>query len=142
MQNTERQDIYARITGKIVAALEQGVRPWIRPWNADSAEGRITRPLRHNGVPYSGINILMLWASAVEQGFGSPLWMTFKQALELNAHVRKGEHGSLAVYANSVTRTETNDKSEDIEREIQATSATAEIRVSALPLDSADHKPK
>ena len=79
---------------------------------------RITRPLRHNGVPYSGINILMLWASAVEQGFGSPSWMTFKQALELNAHVRKGEKGSLVVYANSVTKTEQNDAGEDVEREI------------------------
>ena len=118
MQNNERQDIYTRITGKIVAALEQGVRPWIRPWNADNAAGRITRPLRHNGVPYSGINILMLWASAVEQGFGSPSWMTFKQALELDAHVRKGEKGSLVVYANSVTKTDRNDAGEEIEREI------------------------
>jgi antirestriction protein ArdC len=118
MQNTERQDIYTRITGKIVASLEQGVRPWIRPWNADNAAGRITRPLRHNGVPYSGINILMLWASAVEQGFGSPSWMTFKQALELNACVRKGEKGSLVVYANSVTKTEQNDAGEDVECEI------------------------
>jgi antirestriction protein ArdC len=82
MQNNERQDIYTRITLKIVAALEQGVRPWIRPWTADNAAGRITRPLRHNGVPYTGINILMLWASALEQGFGSAFWMTFKQALE------------------------------------------------------------
>jgi antirestriction protein ArdC len=118
MQNTERQDIYTRITDKIVASLETGVRPWIRPWNADNTAGRITRPLRHNGVPYSGINILMLWASAVEQGFGSPSWMTFKQALELNAHVRKGEKGSLVVYANSITKTEQNDAGEDIEREI------------------------
>ena len=36
--------------------------------------------------------------------------MTFKQALELNAHVRKGEKGSLVVYANSITRTEADDK--------------------------------
>ena len=70
MQNTERQDIYTRITDKIVASLETGVRPWIKPWSADNAAGRITRPLRHNGVPYSGINVLMLWASAMEQGFG------------------------------------------------------------------------
>jgi len=118
MQNTERQDIYTRITDKIVASLEAGVRPWIRPWNAENAAGRITRPLRHNGIPYSGINILMLWASAVEQGFGSPSWMTFKQALELDAHVRKGEKGSLVVYANSVTKTEQNDAGEDVEREI------------------------
>ena len=118
MQNTERQDIYTRVTAKIVASLEQGVRPWIRPWNAENAAGRITRPLRHNGLPYSGINVLMLWASAVEQGFGSPSWMTFRQAVELNAHVRKGEKGSLVVYANSVTKTEQNDAGEDVEREI------------------------
>jgi antirestriction protein ArdC len=91
----------------------------MRPWNSEYAAGRITRPLRHNGVPYTGINILMLWASAVEQGFTAPIWMTFQQALELNAHVRKGEKGSLVVYANSITRTEHDDTSgEDVEREI------------------------
>jgi antirestriction protein ArdC len=118
MQNTERQDIYTRITDKIVASLEAGVRPWIRPWSGENAAGRITRPLRHNGMPYSGINILILWASAVEQGFASPSWMTFRQALELNANVRKGEKGSLVVYANSVTKTEQNDAGEDVERDI------------------------
>jgi antirestriction protein ArdC len=118
MQNTERQDIYTRITAKIVASLEVGVRPWIKPWSGENAAGRITRPLRHNGMPYSGINILMLWASAIEQGFVSPSWMTFRQALELNANVRKGEKGSLVVYANSVTKTEQNDAGEDVERDI------------------------
>jgi antirestriction protein ArdC len=115
--NTEKQDVYARITNKIVADLEKGVRTWLKPWNAAHTEGRITRPLRHNGLPYSGINVLMLWASAMEQGFAAPIWMTFKQALELNAHVRKGEKGSLVVYANSVTKTETNDAGEEVERE-------------------------
>ena len=42
MQNSERQDIYARITDHIVAFLEQGVRPWMKPWNAEHAAGRIT----------------------------------------------------------------------------------------------------
>src|ERR1700693_2688902 len=116
---TERKDVYTRITSQIVASLEQGVRPWIKPWNAEHAAGRITRPLRHNGQSYSGINILMLWASAVEQGFCAPIWMTFKQALEFNAHVRKGEKGSPVVYANSITRTERDEKTgEDTEREI------------------------
>src|SRR5580704_4589448 len=113
--NIERLDVYTRITDKIIADLEQGVRTWMKPWNTGNTAGRITRPLRHNGMPYSGINILMLWASAVEQGFGSPSWMTFKQALELKANVRKGEKGSLVVYANSVTKTEQNDAGEDVE---------------------------
>ena len=42
----------------------------------------------------------MLWGEAMAKGYAAPIWMTFKQALELNAHVRKGEKGSLVVYAN------------------------------------------
>src|SRR5260370_26156769 len=118
MQNSERQDIYTRITGQIVASLEQGVRPWMKPWSGENAAGRITRPLRHNGTPYSGINILMLWGASVERGFSSASWMTFKQALDLNAHVRKGENGSLVVYANTFTRTEEDAEGQEIEREI------------------------
>lgn len=114
-----RQDVYTRVTDRIVADLEQGVRTWVKPWSAEHAAGKITRPLRHNGTPYSGINILMLWSAAMAGGFAAPIWMTFKQALELNAHVRKGEKGSLVVYANSITRKETDDTTGDeTEREI------------------------
>ena len=45
--------------------------------------------------------------------------MTFRQASELNAHVRKGEKGSLVVYADSITRRETDEKTGDeMDREI------------------------
>ncbi len=114
-----RQDIYTRVTERIVADLEQGVRPWAKPWSADHAAGKITRPLRHNGTPYSSINILMLWSASVAAGFATPTWMTFRQSMELGGHVRKGEKGSLVVYANSITRTETDEATgEDIDREI------------------------
>ena len=117
MEN-ERKDVYARITDRIIADLEQGVRTWMKPWNAGNTGGRIMRPLRFNGIPYSGINILMLWAESVAKGFGSPTWMTFRQAAELDAHVRKGEKGSLVVYANAITRTEENEQGEEEERSI------------------------
>jgi antirestriction protein ArdC len=114
-----KQDIYARITAKIVAALEGGVWPWVRPWNAAHAAGRISRPLRYNGQPYAGINVLALWTSASVQGFAAPIWMTYRQAVELDAHVRKGEKGSSVVYANSITRTETDtDSGVDVARDI------------------------
>jgi antirestriction protein ArdC len=103
-----RVDVYQKITDQIVGELEQGVRPWLKPWNAEHAAGRITRPLRGNGIPYRGINILMLWSAAMEKGFAAPIWMTFKQALEFNAHVRKGEQGSLVVYADKIIRAETD----------------------------------
>src|SRR6202020_3629208 len=119
MQNTtEKKNINSRITTQIVEYLEKGVRPWTRPWNAEHAADRITRPLRFNGQPYSGINVLSLWMSALSQNFAAPIWMTFRQASELNAHVRKGEKGSLVVYANAITRTEEDDKGEETEREI------------------------
>jgi len=118
-ETIDRQDVYARITSQIVEQLEKGVRPWVKPWNAEHAAGRITRPLRHNGQPYSGINILSLWMNAELQGYAAPIWMTFRQASELNAHVRKGEKGSLVVYANAITRTECDEKTgEECECEI------------------------
>ena len=55
--STPRVDIYTRVTNRIVEQLEQGIRPWMQPWNAEHAAGRITRPLRHNGEPYKGIKI-------------------------------------------------------------------------------------
>jgi len=106
-----KSDIYQRITDRIAADLEKGVRPWLKPWNAEHAAGRITRPLRANGIPYQGINVIMLWSEAVTRGFAAPIWMTFRQAKELGAHVRKGETGSLVVYANTITKTELDEDS-------------------------------
>jgi len=98
----EKKDLYQRITDKIVCQLEQDVRPWQQPWNG----GTSVFPLRHNGIAYRGVNILALWMEAAEKGYSSPRWMTFKQALDLGGHVRKGETGSLTVYADKLTRSE------------------------------------
>ena len=49
----------------------------------------------------------------------TPIWMTFKQAKELGGHVKKGEQGSLSVYANTITKTELDaDTGEEIEHDI------------------------
>jgi antirestriction protein ArdC len=113
-----RNDIYQKITDQIVTALERGVRPWHQPWKVEHGARRITRPLRGNSVPYQGINVVMLWSAAVAKGYEAPIWMTFKQALELGAMVRRGEHGSLVVYADRIIRTETDADGEEAERAI------------------------
>lgn len=105
-----RPDIYARITQQIIAQLEAGVRPWTQPWTAGSA---VNRPLRHNGIPYSGINVILLWSEAAARGYTASTWMTFRQALALGGHVRKGERGATVVYADTLVRTETSDAGED-----------------------------
>jgi antirestriction protein ArdC len=113
-----KPDLYSRVTDAIVADLEQGVRPWTKPWSAEHLAGHITRPLRSTGEPYSGINVILLWAEAMDRGYTAPIWITFRQALALGGHVRKGERGSTVVYANRISRTETGDDGRDVERQI------------------------
>jgi antirestriction protein ArdC len=87
------QDLYQQVTDKIIATLESGVAPWVKPWNAAQA---------HNGLPYNaisgkayrGINIAMLYAPQ----YATNAWMTFKQAKDIGANVRKGERGSMIVF--------------------------------------------
>jgi len=87
---TEREDVYTRVTERVITDLEQGVRTWMKPWHVKHTAGKISIPLRYNGMPYRGMNILLLWGEAVAKGYATPTWMTFKQAQELGANVRKG----------------------------------------------------
>jgi antirestriction protein ArdC len=75
----------------------------------------VSRPLRAAGKAYRGINVLMLWAAAMEKGYNCPLWCIYKQAAELGGQVRKGEKGSLVVYADTITKKDTDDKGADID---------------------------
>lgn len=116
--NKPRQDVYTRVTAKVIEDLERGVRPWLKPWSGDYAAGRVELPLRHCGTPYRGINVLLLWGEAMAKGYASSKWMTYRQAHELGGQVRKGEKGSLVVYADRFKKTESDDNGNDVEREI------------------------
>lgn len=111
-------DIYARITERIVAELEKGGRPWIQPWSVGNATGRISRPLRHNGEPYTGMNVLLLWSETMARGYCAPIWMTFRQTIELGGHVRKGESSTTVIYASRFTKTETDAHGDEVEKAI------------------------
>jgi antirestriction protein ArdC len=95
------RDVYQNVTDRIVAMLENGVRPWAQGWNAYAGGGR---PLRADGIAYRGANVLNLWAAGMARGFSSPYWLTFKRAQELGGHVRKGAKSELAFYVGTVTR--------------------------------------
>jgi antirestriction protein ArdC len=111
-QNTGKQDPHSRITDRILAELEQGTRPWLKPWSGgDIAKSGQARPLRATGQPYRGINVLLLWIEAQASGFVNPSWMTYKQAQALGAQVRKGEHGATVVYYGDSTKTVHDDAS-------------------------------
>jgi hypothetical protein len=64
-----KADMYQHIMDQIVCELEKGARPWLKPWNAKHAAGRITRPLRGNGIPYRGIKHLAIRRASHEVGY-------------------------------------------------------------------------
>ncbi len=95
------ESTYERITNTIVKQLETGVAPWQRPWGSTSKLGPISRPIRDNGQAYRGINVVQLWCEAADKGYSCPLWMTYQQAKDRGAHVRKGEKGTPVVYSST-----------------------------------------
>ena len=101
------RDIHQTVTDRIVASIEAGTAPWMKPW---TSSGPTVRPLRSNGQPYNGVNVLTLWLDAEEKGFSSPYWFGFQTALKMGACVRKGQKGSMIVYANKTLKTEENPK--------------------------------
>ena len=85
---SERQDVDAGVTTRIIAGCEQGVRPWLTPWAAARTVGRITRPRRHNGIPDRGTNSLLQRGEAMPCGDTSPCPITCRHAHTRRAHVR------------------------------------------------------
>ena len=107
-KQTEKQDVYQRVTAQIIAAIEAGVGTWRMPWHttgkvAFSPINAISRKA------YRGINTLCLWAAAQAKGYSSGEWATYKQWSERGAQVRKGEKSTLVVFwkfANNASETD------------------------------------
>lgn len=92
-----KRDVAAEVTAKIVAALEAGTAPWIRPWKSGVGGSDLPSNVT-SGRTYSGINVLLLWAAAFAAGFSDSRWLTFNQAKGLGGSVRKGEKGTQIVF--------------------------------------------
>jgi antirestriction protein ArdC len=97
----DRANLYDEITIKIMTELEAGRVPWVQPWESSAVRAPLAMPKNAaTGRAYSGINVLILWGAVVESGFATQSWLTFRQALVLGAHVRKGERGVTVVFAD------------------------------------------
>ena len=114
------RDARAELLNSVIAQLEKGVRPWQPSWKAGNMAGPVSRPLRHNSIPYNGINVIALWmtATAAAKGYSSPFWMTYKSGLELGGHVRKGERSATVFYANTFNKVAENENGEQEEKKI------------------------
>src|SRR3954467_10349137 len=88
---TMKRDLYTDVTSRIIAELERGAAPWVKPWSATAGQNVPQNAVTNR--PYSGSNVVLLWL-ARGRGWATPRFLTFKQAQEAGGHVRKGEHGT------------------------------------------------
>ncbi|RYC29390.1 DUF1738 domain-containing protein [Lichenibacterium minor] len=123
-----RGTLYAEITAKIIAELEAGRVPWVQPWTGSG--GVPTMPTNAaTGRRYSGINVLMLWAAAVERGYSSGRWLTFRQALALGGNVRKGERATMVVYVDRFVPEDERRRAADAGEETRTTAFLKQFQV-------------
>ena len=115
------RDLYQEVTDTIVTALERGVAPWVRGYDAAhvGAAGGLAFPRNGlTGRAYSGVNVVLLWLAAEAKGYTSPAWYTFNQACEAagltkdaagrrvpepGKGVRKGERATLVTFWKELT---------------------------------------
>jgi antirestriction protein ArdC len=104
--------VFDVVTQRLIEALERGTVPWRKDWDAPGF--RIPLNLT-SGKRYQGINFFLL--SLVGETYGSPYWLTFRQALERGGHVRKGEKGVPVFFWKVLHRAgEASDTGPDTER--------------------------
>jgi len=81
-------NIYSTITERVLKQMEQGVIPWHKTWHAGLPKNTVS------GKEYRGVNILVLGLA----DHASRYWLTYRQALQLGGHVRKGERSTPVIY--------------------------------------------
>jgi antirestriction protein ArdC len=84
-------DTHQEITNIILEQLEKGVVPWQQPWKGGNELFNRLPFNTSTGNKYRGVNIVLLWASALKHGFQSNEWGTFNHWNAAGEYIRKGE---------------------------------------------------
>ena len=106
-----QDEIRNQVNDKLIAAMSKGKLPWVKPWS----------PMKNTGHPanastgklYRGINPMLLELSALDKGYGSKHWATYRQWQSQDCQVRKGERGTRIIFWSPITRTTTNGDGEE-----------------------------
>jgi antirestriction protein ArdC len=118
-----KQDVYTDVSARIIAELEAGAVPWVKPWSATAGANTPCNAVTNR--PYSGCNVVLLWL-ARDRGWESPRFLTFKQAIDAGGNVRKGEHGTKVYF---VKQLQVPGKSEGDEQDTRLISMMREYTV-------------
>ena len=84
-------DYVDQVASGIIDQLRKGTAPWVKPWEP----GERFMPYNPTtGNEYRGGNAMWLMSQAENRGYDDARWLTYRQAQEQGAQVRKGEKGT------------------------------------------------
>jgi antirestriction protein ArdC len=87
-------DIRQTITNMIISMIEAGIKNEKRSlW--DGSNSRTKQINFKTGEPYTGVNVLILWLTALERNLTTSSWLTYDQALKMGGQVKRGAKGVL-----------------------------------------------
>src|ERR1700689_5109666 len=88
------RDPMQEFANRIITELENGVKPWVRPWDPEKAGGPQAPFNPVTGKRYHGSNVLILGMDIRAFQCGDPRWMTYQQAQGKDWQVMKGERST------------------------------------------------
>ncbi|WP_441255676.1 zincin-like metallopeptidase domain-containing protein [Tardiphaga sp. 285_C5_N1_2] len=119
---TPRRDIHTEITATLIAQIETSPGEPALPWR----QPNLSTDLPTNALterPYSGINIISLWAAAIDKGFNTSIWANYRQWAELGCQVRSGERSSSVIFFKEFeTAPDPSDQADTGKRRVARTS--------------------
>ena len=95
---TSKPSLYDTVTQSVIAAIEAKPGKPAMPWHRDAAAPLFMPENALTKKCYQGVNTVVLWVSAEQHGFKSPIWATYRQFAELGCQVRRNEKSTPVLF--------------------------------------------
>lgn len=134
-QKKPSTDKFQLVTDKLINLIEQGVKPWVKPWHSTPYQNLIT------GHKYQGINPILCAVDMIIHDWQHPFFVGFTQAKQQGWNVRKGARSTWIRWAGSrVKETENPETGETIKEYISSFKWMNVFNVDCLDDSDSEHK--
>ena len=102
------KQVYEKVNEKIMDLISKGTMPWEMTWEGSTLPMNLA-----SNTQYRGINVWMLSATAMFNGYPHNQWLTFNQTRKLGGAVKRNEKASFVVFAKRIEKNGQDDVPED-----------------------------
>jgi len=106
---------YDIVINKLIEMIDEMIDSGVAPWRATWLQKQM------NGItmkPYRGFNVFTLSYNQYIYGYQSPIWLTWKQIMQLGGTVKKGSKTAIVFFASLIEKKDEESKdNKEIEEE-------------------------